>query len=186
MPLPLPYLIARSREILHLSQKACASFLDSSERSLQRWEADRATPPANAIHRLADAVRSGDAAIAADLDLWAPRAPPPPPPSPPVVAPHEEVVVAPAPRVPSPVPPPVQAPPPPPPVPAHALVDSIVCAAAEAMSMMPQALRPALLAAFTRAHEVGIAAEEVVAVLLPPRTTSEAPSPSPAVIDEKA
>jgi hypothetical protein len=54
------------------------------------------------------------------------------------------------------------------------------------MSMMPQALRPALLAAFTRAHEVGIAAEDVVAVLLPRRTTSEAPCPSPAVIDEKA
>jgi hypothetical protein len=52
-------------------------------------------------------------------------------------------------------------------IPAHALVDSIVCAAAEAMGLPPQALRPALRAAFSRAEEIGISVQAVLGVLAP-------------------
>jgi len=79
--------------------------------------------------------------------VLAPEPEPPPPPAPP-----PEVVVAPL-------------PPEPPPLPAHVLVDSVVCAAAEVMAVAPQTLRPLLLAAFARAHEARLTAAEVVAVL---------------------
>jgi hypothetical protein len=42
------------------------------------------------------------------------------------------------------------------------LVDSIVCAAAEAMQTPPHAMRPALMAAFERAFALGMTAEEVL------------------------
>jgi hypothetical protein len=48
------------------------------------------------------------------------------------------------------------------------LVDSVVCAAAEAMSLVPQAIRPAVLAAFTRARDARLTPDAVVAVLAPP------------------
>ncbi len=41
------------------------------------------------------------------------------------------------------------------------LVDSIVCAAAEAVTMTPQAIRPAVLAAFDRAASVAVTIDEV-------------------------
>jgi hypothetical protein len=45
------------------------------------------------------------------------------------------------------------------------VVDSVVCAAAETMSVMPGAIRPALLAAFTRAQKIGLTVEEVTKAL---------------------
>jgi hypothetical protein len=54
------------------------------------------------------------------------------------------------------------------------LLDSVVCAAAEAMSMAPQALRPALLAAFVRAKEAGMTVEGVIAGLTPPALAPKA------------
>lgn len=45
------------------------------------------------------------------------------------------------------------------------LVDSIVCAAAEAAGTPPQAIRPALLAALDRAAAVGLTADQVRSVL---------------------
>jgi len=63
----------------------------------------------------------------------------------------------------------VPAPPPPPPPPAprpHPLVvDSVVCAAADALQQPPAALRPILLAAFERAHVMGLGVAEVIAGL---------------------
>jgi len=41
------------------------------------------------------------------------------------------------------------------------LVDVVVCAAAEALTVPPTAVRPALLAAFRRAREVGLRVEDV-------------------------
>ena len=41
------------------------------------------------------------------------------------------------------------------------LVDTVVCAAAEALGVPPPAVRPALLAAFQRAREVGLTTEDV-------------------------
>ncbi len=63
-----------------------------------------------------------------------------------------------------PAPPTVAAPPPPPlppPVPVPHLIDSVVCAAADAVGQLPSILRPALLAAFERAGAVGLSAEAV-------------------------
>jgi DNA-binding XRE family transcriptional regulator len=57
------------------------------------------------------------------------------------------------------------------------LVDSIVCAAAEAVATTPQAIRPALLAAFERAALAALTVDEVRAAL---RVTAAAsPSRSP-------
>jgi hypothetical protein len=65
-----------------------------------------------------------------------------------------------------PPPPPAPAPPPPVPVtPPDRVVDAVVCAAAEAMQVMPQSVRPAVLAAFACARELGLTVEGVERVL---------------------
>jgi hypothetical protein len=45
------------------------------------------------------------------------------------------------------------------------IVDTVVCAAAEAMQLMPDAIRPALRAAFRRARLAGLSVEAVDAAL---------------------
>jgi hypothetical protein len=60
------------------------------------------------------------------------------------------------------VPPALPAPPSPP---ADGVVDAVVCAAAEAMEMMPRDVRAGLLAAFTKAREIGVDVEQVERVL---------------------
>ncbi|HEY8038971.1 MAG TPA: hypothetical protein VIF15_04225 [Polyangiaceae bacterium] len=55
---------------------------------------------------------------------------------------------------------------PPRPAPAH-LADSVVCAAAEAMASTPQAMRPALRAAFERAVALGMSADDVLKGIAP-------------------
>jgi DNA-directed RNA polymerase specialized sigma24 family protein len=59
--------------------------------------------------------------------------------------------------------------------PAH-LVDSVVCAAADAGSIAPASLRPALRAAFLRAKAVGLSIDEVLAAL---KTPASASGPAP-------
>jgi transcriptional regulator with XRE-family HTH domain len=152
MPLPLPVLLSRARLHLRFNQQDLAKFMKSSLRSVQRWETGGSSPAHSQVHLVADAVRSLDPQIAAGLDAYAPR------PAPPLVA-----VAAPL------APPPVTVPPTPA-IPPHVLVDSVVCAAAEAMAVSPQAIRPAVLAAFTRASEAGLTFEAVLGVLAPTRT----------------
>jgi hypothetical protein len=89
-----------------------------------------------------------------------------------LVLPEPQVVVQPAP------PPP---PPPPPAPPPDAVIDAVVCAAAEAMEMMPRDVRAGLLAAFSKAREIGVEVAQVERVLreaVAPRaaTTSSAVS----------
>ena len=45
------------------------------------------------------------------------------------------------------------------------LVDSVVCAAAEAMQLTPQAVRAALVAAFERADALGMSTGDVLGAL---------------------
>jgi transcriptional regulator with XRE-family HTH domain len=52
-------------------------------------------------------------------------------------------------------------PPPPPPAPPDGVVDAVVCAAAEAMEMMPKEIRPGLHAAFARAKEIGLTVDVI-------------------------
>jgi len=152
MPRPVSLLVALCRETMLLNQEKLADLLGSSLRTVQRWEARRATPYAWDLHKLADAVRPHDPALAAEVDEWAPRPQPPPPQTAPPV--FETA--------------PLPLPPPPSPVTAAILVDSVVCAAAEAMGLAPQALRPAVLAAFVRARDAGLTGDGVIAVLSPP------------------
>jgi len=81
--------------------------------------------------------------------------------------------------------PPVAAAPPIAPAPApgpppDGIVDAVVCAAAEAMEMMPRDVRPALLAAFRRAREIGVPVDMVERVLLASLPAPPAPPPAPA------
>ncbi len=55
------------------------------------------------------------------------------------------------------------------------LVDSIVCAAAEALDMSPRVVRPAILAAFARARELGLDAGAVEEALTAPVKTPPLP-----------
>ena len=164
MATPVPLLVVLCREALGLNQAELAARVGASLRTVQRWETRRATPHAWDLHRLADAVRPHDADLASQLDVWAPR---PGPPSPTAIASAPAEPATP-PVLPAPALPP--APPLPPAVPAGVLVDSVVFAAAEAMSLSPQAIRPAVLAAFARARDAGLTLDAVVEVLAPPPT----------------
>jgi hypothetical protein len=46
--------------------------------------------------------------------------------------------------------------------------DSVVCAAAEAMQLTPQAMRPGVVAALERIVALAMTAEEALAALTPP------------------
>ena len=67
--------------------------------------------------------------------------------------------------LPPPAPPPPLPAPLPPAGPPDRVVDAVVCAAAEAMQVMPQSVRPAVLAAFACARELGLTVEGVERVL---------------------
>jgi hypothetical protein len=54
-------------------------------------------------------------------------------------------------------------------------VDAVVCAAAEAMEAIPQAVRPALLAACTCARELGLTLDDLERVL---RGNKRKPAPA--------
>jgi hypothetical protein len=73
----------------------------------------------------------------------------------------------------------VQPPPPPAPPPAG-VVDAVVCAAAEAMEVMPKEVRPCLLAAFARAKEIGLTIDVIEGAL---RAKLEVAPASPALAD---
>jgi hypothetical protein len=61
---------------------------------------------------------------------------------------------------------------------ARHLVDSVVCAAAEAMQTPPHVMRPALVAAFERAIALGMTADDVLkAMAEPPKKGKTAATP---------
>jgi transcriptional regulator with XRE-family HTH domain len=133
------------RQTLHFSQNDLARALGVSRRTGQRWTAGSG-PVGTDLHKMARLVYPADAALAAEiaaaagttLDGLGVLPPPPPPPEPP----HE------------------------PTPPADWIVDAaVVCAAAEAMQVMPQSVRPAVLAAFACARELGLTVEGVERVL---------------------
>ena len=134
-------LVVQSRIALGLSQRKYGELLGIAERTVQRWEDGGATVLLSTIATLAAAVYPKDPALAGRiatgfgtslLQLGLEKPPEPP------------VVVVPAPPPPPPLPP----------LPTFTLVDSIVCVAADAIGVMPRAIRPALAAAFQRALEV--------------------------------
>lgn len=147
-------LLQRARRVLDLSsQGALGEALGSSARTGQRWEQGRSDMGLPDLHKLIAMVHPRDPQLAAELaqvkgtTLLAAGIAPPPPPLPVAAAP-------PAP------------PAPPPPDPAY-LVDTVVCAAAEAMDVMPEGIRPALRAAFRRARLARLTVEDIDAALNP-------------------
>jgi hypothetical protein len=164
MPRKLPELLIHSRHRLGIaSQGELGELLGSSRRSGQRWERSEATPSPAQIAQLAALVHPRDAALAAELAQHAGKT---------LV---ELGVEAPPPPEPPPAPP---GPPPPAlPDPVHC-VDTVVCAAAEAMKVMPDEIRPALRAAFRRARLARLSVELIDTGLsgpLPEEATAAAP-----------
>jgi hypothetical protein len=178
VPVGIPALLVEARRQLGLTQGDFAGRIGTSKRTLARivngqavaygWilrDAARLIFPLD--RAIAEALATAGQATLISLDLERPPPPPPPPEPPPAPSPAPVVVAA---------PPPPEPPPPPPrrtPSIAH-LVDSVVCAAAEAMGVTPQTIRPALRAAFARAVEVDLKPEELhagmVAAAVPPET----------------
>jgi len=184
---PIGELLAAARIALEMNQTELGSALGASRRSGQRWVAGQSTPVPAQVEKLATLVYPVDKILAGRLAKWAgttiealsvnvpPVAPPPafPPPAPeappsepsaPELPPDEpstpELQAAAPSRSPSPA--------------AELLADSVVCAAAEATDISPRTVRPVLLAALTRARQLGMTLEMLDAVL---RATQPAPRP---------
>ena len=137
----IPHLLSECRRALHVgSQGKLGVLLGSSERTGQRWETGRSDPGHDQLVKLVRLVHPHNAGLAAQVaaamgtNLVALGIAPPPAPPPP---------------------------PPPPPLPAEDVVDAVVCAAAEAIDVTPREVRPALVAAFTRARRLGLSVMEV-------------------------
>ena len=151
-------LVVKASLLLGMTQQEMADALDSSLRTVQRWTNKESHPSDQQMHKLAALVYPRDAQLAAAIAhagesslqaLGIVRPPPPPPPPPP----------------PQPPPPPPGPPRPPP----EEMIDAIVCAAAEAMGMMPNDVRPSLRAAFSRGRRLGMTMEEAARALQEPK-----------------
>ncbi len=164
-----PALLVHAQLALGTSQEELGKKLGVSRRTMTRWTNKESFPsplewanlarlvyPRN--RALAEQIASGLKETLVTLGIEAPAPPPPPP---------------------APLPPPRPYPP------AGDLVDSVVCAAAEAIAVTPQSIRPALVAAFDRFASVGISLEEMRAGLRPvtregaKRPSAPATSPRP-------
>ena len=167
-PAPMRYRVATSqhqlvvlaRQKLGLVQHDFADAIGSSLRTVGRWEAGQSGPEDFHFHRLAKLLHPVDPDLAHDaataggttLEKLGVVAPPPPAPAPAEIAAAARV-----------------APPPPPALPARLLLDSVVCAAAEALEA-PDAppvpmkrARAAVEAAFLRARDLRLGSDEVLA-----------------------
>ena len=138
MPQSLTALFLLAQQSLHLVQADFATLLGSSRRTVQRWTAT--APPSTVLLKLVPHVLPVDPALAQEMaaslgtTLEALGLVQPPPPPAPDLSP----------------------PAPPPPLPAS-VVKAVVCAAAEAMDLMPREVRTAL--------EIGLSVEDVVRAL---------------------
>jgi len=131
-------LFFRARRALRATQVDLAQMLGASRRTGQRWDAGQSYPSVSQLVALAKAVYARDPGLAAELAIS-------------VGMTVEALGLA----------PPAAPAPPDAPVPIENIVDSVVCAAAEAMDALPRAIRPALMAAFARARELHLSIEDV-------------------------
>lgn len=144
---PIPILMDDARRVLQVSQNGLAEKLGVSRRTGQRWSAGRG-PYGMDLQNMARLVYPLDVTLAAEIAAAAGTT-------------LEVLGVLPPPSLAAPVlpaPPASVAPP-------DRVVDAVVCAAAEAMQVMPQSVRPAVLAAFACARELGLTVEGVERVL---------------------
>lgn len=143
--------LTRAQIALGMSQEELGRFLGVSRRTMVRWAAGGNGPTFEQWVVLVRRVHGVDPALAAQIaqqmgetleSLGLARRSP----SPPTVADAAQPSARPAPPI-------------------TDLVDSIVCAAAEAGATTPQAVRPMLLAAFERTASVALSIDEVRAAL---------------------
>ena len=156
-PVDLGPLIIRARSTLGMTQEEFGRALGASHRSAQRWDAGDAEPGAHHLQTLVRLLYPKDAALATQIADAIRETP------------ESLGIVQPAPAG----PPPRSRPP------ANLIVESVVCAAAEALALSPASVRPALRAAFERAKAMELTVDEVDAVLSPkaPPQTNKAPLP---------
>jgi transcriptional regulator with XRE-family HTH domain len=136
-------LVVLAQQALGMTQETFGELLGVSRATIVRWSGGRfpGLIPVQ-VQTLVRAVHAVDEGLAVEI----------------AAADHETLeslgIVAPAQAAPA-------APPTPVVHPAH-LIDSVVCAAADAVGQLPSALRPSLLAAFERANAVGLSMDDVV------------------------
>jgi hypothetical protein len=141
---PIRPLVARAQFTLGMPHRAFGKALRASERTALRWAAGQSTMSVSQLRDLARLVYPRDATLAAEIAAAASETleslgiVAPPPPLPPPVAPRPDPNV---------------------------LTDVVVCAAADALNLAPNAVRGALLAAFARARELGLTVQEVEGAL---------------------
>jgi hypothetical protein len=123
---------------LGLNQRTLGELLGVSARTIQRWQRGGTTLLPSQVARLAAALHPRDPALAERVAKAGGTS-------------LAELQVGTPPRAPT----------------LRHLVDSMVCAAADAMDVLPSAVRPALAAAFGRAYEMGVSVETVQAELAP-------------------
>jgi hypothetical protein len=152
------------RSLLGVTQEELGRMLGVSRRTAQRWSSQGI--PSYELIDLARLVHPRDPALASQIvtalgttleaqGIVRPAPPPPP-------AQHSSAQ--------------------PPPTP-DGIVDAVVCAAAEAMEMMPKEVRPGLYAAFARAKEIGLTVDVIERALRsklragdPPAAAAETPA----------
>lgn len=154
-------LLIHARQALGMTQKQFGMALGASHRTASRWEGGQSYPYGSELTELAALVYPKDASLAAELAAAKGQT-------------LESLGIV-APPAPAP------AAPPPPPLPVRLLVDSVVCAAADALETAPVTLRVALLAAFRRARELRLSIDDVESALAPAATPAGAkPAKAPA------
>ena len=142
MPRSVPVLVSEVRRALTMSGNDLAKALGWSRRTGQRW-ARQGGPSSPVVLDMARLVFPVNPQLAAEVALAGGST-------------LEGLGLV------KPAPPPL---PPPRPVYPERVVDAVVCAAAEAMQATPQQARPAVLAAFACAQELGLLVEDVTRVL---------------------
>jgi hypothetical protein len=152
-------LLKMAQNELVVTQSELGARIGVSKRTIIRWGNRGSTPAPFHVEAMADLVRANGNDDLADSLLEEAGLPIPEPP----VVPAEPAVPPAA----------VTAPLGPPGSPPQALVDAVVCAAADAGDLTPRATRLALRAALLRATELGVALDALADALAPtvPRVT---------------
>ena len=144
-------LLTRAQFALRLTQETLGELIGASRRTIVRWVGEGGVPSQEQLVVLARAVYPKDEKLAAEIAAAAGKTleslglvvkPPP--------AAAQTAVARPSAGL-------------------HHMTAAIVCAAAETLDTSPKALRPALLAAFKQAAEMGLTLEEVCKGLGGPR-----------------
>jgi hypothetical protein len=140
-------LLLEARQVLQLTQRGLAPFVDSSLRTVERIHAGRSSLSRDQWAVIARAVHAKDPDLAARIAASQMAtleqfgiAPPSPPPAAPPVAQSSSA-------------------------PSSRDLDSLLCAAADAMNAPPRAARPVIVAAFVKARDLGLSIEAVATAL---------------------